>query len=562
MKKLILIFLIILSCTKESDFYTLTTSSNLQNAGTVLPTSGQYAYGEIVTIKAIPSPNYAFHSWVGHSSDSSSIKIFIKSNNYIQANFFSRDKNDLLSFSILKRNNPKLKEDLIFEIKDSIAYKYVPDFIDAKNLIPTFSHNAKSIILDSIIQISDSTSNNFNKILYYDLTSLNGDKKRYKINLESFTGLPVLLINTENQEKITSKENYITGHLRFIGRDYITPHFSESIKIRGRGHYTWTLPKKPYQLKFKNKVSFLDMSSDKKWIFLANYTDKTLSRNAISFHLGRISNLDWTSKSDFAEVFINGNYDGTYQITEKVEEDDHRVNIGKDGYLLEIDQYDRLNENDIFFRTPRLVFNVKSPDLNYDSEEYNYVKNYVRNFEKVLYSKDFKSNEIGYKNLIDIDSFVDWYLINEISKNNDSQFYSSCYMTLIPGEKLIMGPLWDYDLAFGNSRLNGTENPEGFLIKNSSWMSKMFDDPEFVDKVKNRFLYFYYQKDQLINFSNELSEKLKQSRIENNKRWNTLGKLVWPNYAYKFSSFEEEQNYLNNWINDRFEWLKNEYEKM
>jgi len=304
------------------------------------------------------------------------------------------------------------------------------------------------------------------------------------------------------------------------------------------------------------------MSSDKKWIFLANYTDKTLSRNAISFHLGRISNLDWTSKSDFAEVFINGNYDGTYQITEKVEEDDHRVNIGKDGYLLEIDQYDRLNENDIFFRTPRLVFNVKSPDLNYDSEEYNYVKNYVRNFEKVLYSKDFKSNEIGYKNLIDIDSFVDWYLINEISKNNDSQFYSSCYMTLIPGEKLIMAPLWDYDLAFGNSRLNGTENPEGFLIKNSSWMSKMFDDPEFVDKVKNRFLYFYYQKDQLINFSNELSEKLKQSRIENNKRWNTLGKLVWPNYAYKFSSFEEEQNYLNNWINDRFEWLKNEYEKM
>ena len=163
---------------------------------------------------------------------------------------------------------------------------------------------------------------------------------------------------------------------------------------------------------------------------------------------------------------------------------------------------------------------------------------------------------IELKKLVDIDSFVDWYLINEIAKNNDAKFISSCYMTLIPGQKLKMGPIWDFDIAFGNINFNDNEKAEGFWIKNSSWIKMMFRSDEFVKKVKERFLYFYSHKQDLINYSNDLYKKINPSRHKNNKVWKTLGYYIWPNYAYKFSSFTEEQSYLNNWIINRFEWLK------
>ena len=111
------------------------------------------------------------------------------------------------------------------------------------------------------------------------------------------------------------------------------------MKIRGRGNSTWGLhPKKPFQMKLSDKAEFLGMPKDKKWLFLAEYSDKTMLRNKISFEMGYISNLDWTPQGRFAEVYINDQYNGTYNITQKVEESDNRVVLGDTGYLLELDQ--------------------------------------------------------------------------------------------------------------------------------------------------------------------------------------------------------------------------------
>jgi len=634
MKKLALLlsFLFVISCTKDPIIYTLTTSANPADGGTVSPSTQQYDEGKTATITATPSAEYLFQSWSGATGSTNSTSVVMNSDKSVTANFVKNKyaltttvegegtvtekvikagaatdynsgtiveltavpsgewlfvewegdltgnenptqitidnpknivavfidtkSNDIIEFSLLKKNNPVLENDLIFEINGNNLYNHNTDFLNADNLIATFRHNGKEVKVDDEIQISDSTKNNFNKILYFDVESINGNIKRYTVKLDIFTKLPIIIIDTENDADITSKEEYINGELTFIGKDYNDPYYKKEIKIRGRGNYTWSLPKKPFQLKFDKKNSFFDLAEDKKWIFLANYTDKTMLRTAIAFELGYLSNSMWTPKYDFSEVFLNNQYIGTYQITEKVEEDDHRVNIGKNGYLIEIEQLEKTKADDILFNTQRLWFTIKSPELNEDSDEYNYIKNYVRKVENVLYGSSFNDEKNGYRTLIDIDSFIDWYLINEISKNNDAAFYSSCYMTLIPGGKLKMGPLWDFDIAFGNTRQSDNEKTSGFWVKNSIWFERMFQDDYFVKKVKERFLFFYENKGRILSTSNELSKKIQNSRLENDKIWKTLGKYIYPNYVYDFQTFDEEQEYLNNWINERYEWLK------
>ena len=148
-------------------------------------------------------------------------------------------------------------------------------------------------------------------------------------------------------------------------------------------------------------------------------------RNELAFVLSRFSNLDWTPESRFVELFINNEYLGVYQIVQKVEESSNRVNIGDDGYLLEVDQLSRLNPDDVFFETNNYLFNIKDPNLDFGDNQYNIIKNYIEITENTLLGNNFTNPIEGYSKYIDVDSFVDWYLINEITKNNDAIFFSS-----------------------------------------------------------------------------------------------------------------------------------------
>ena len=201
------------------------------------------------------------------------------------------------------------------------------------------------------------------------------------------------------------------------------------------------------------KTRVYGMKSDKRWIFLAEHSDKTLMRNKIAFEMGYISKLDWTPQSVYSEVHLNNEFLGGYHVCQKIEQGNNRVDIGETGYLLEIDQLNRLDFDDVYFETDEFLINIKAPKLNYGSTEYNYIKEWITEFENVLKSSTFSNPTQGYQKYIDVDSFVDWYLINEITKNQDARNYSSIYLNVIPGEKIKMGPLWDFDLAFGNVEL-------------------------------------------------------------------------------------------------------------
>ncbi len=474
----------------------------------------------------------------------------------------------LNSFSFLTVNNPDLNNNLSFNLNTTlngdIYVGRIEDNINVSELIPTFTYNGSNVTVNGISQKSGISKNDFNKIVTYTISNADGIEKSYQIDLTKFTGLPVIHLFTDGSTPIVSKDDYIEGDVDVDGWRNFENLNNLSMKIRGRGNSTWGHPKKPFQMKLSDKSSFLGMPSHKKWLFLAEYSDKTLLRNTIAFELGYISNLEWTPASEFAEVFINNEYNGTYNISQKVEESDNRVVLGDNGYLLELDQLNRIDSDDVYFEsaiTDKFIINIKEPDLDRTSDEYTYIKNLINDFEVALYSSDFQNEDIGYKQYIDLDSFIDWYLISEITKNVDSRWYSSIYLNVIPGQKIKMGPLWDFDLAFGNTDYADTRYYEGWWVKYNPWYERLFVDPAFTEMVKTRFNYFKNNEDYIIQTIDIYADKLKWAQAQNNEKWDTLGTYVWPNPVV-FDTYEEEIDHLKDWFTNRMQWLDDAFKNL
>ena len=470
-----------------------------------------------------------------------------------------KEGTEITKFYFLKSDNGNLPYDIYLDIEDKYISERMPLGVDVNKLVATFEHNGSDVFVNNIEQVSSTTSNDFSDVLNYTVKTADGAEGKYEVDLTKFTGLPIIYINTTGGEPIDSKEDYRTGSISIDGGRYFDNFIETDMKIRGRGNSTWWVhPKKPYQLKFGDKTEMLGMPEDKKWIFLAEYSDKTLMRNTIAFEMGYLSKLDWTPESVFAEVVVNDEYNGTYNISQKVEESNNRVALGDTGYLLEIDQLDRLDPDDVFFRTNSFLINIKEPGLDYNSNEYTYIDELINEFENTLMGDQFTDPDVGYAKYIDIDSFIDWYLISEITKNQDSRSFSSIFLNVMPGEKIKMGPLWDFDLAFGNVNYSECEFPTGFWVKYHPWFNRLFEDEAFVVKVKERFAYFKQNQNFILDKMDFYAEQLKWAQMENDAKWDLFGNYVWPNPVV-FDSHGEEVEHLKSWYIERMNWLDSAY---
>lgn len=395
----------------------------------------------------------------------------------------------------------------------------------------------------------------------FEAGTIYNSKKIAAVDL-THSGLPVTIINTPNNQDITSKEDYIENTLISVFQTDVIDEFCELTNVKGRGNSTWDAPKKPYAIKFNKKKPLLSMPEDKSWVLLANYYDATLLRNDLAFYMGNeMSTLDWTPHYQQIDLMLNGQYKGIYQIGEKVKISKKRVNVGDDGFLLEVDV--KAEPEDITFNVTHIgsPINIKEPDVEVNDDDYNYVVDYLSNVDAVLFSNNFTDAEEGYKKYIDLDSFVEWYLINEISKNNDAIFYTSCYMNLKRGGKLKMGPLWDFDVAFGGypwePRGSEVSNvPEGFYVKDVAWTwyGRLFQDPVFVSRVKERFNYYYTNREQIYEHIDSNAAKIKAKIHEDNKLWGTVCSKTATEEEVK-TIYQEKVDYLKSWIETRMTWL-------
>lgn len=465
------------------------------------------------------------------------------------------------NFIFKKSYNSSLNNDVYLISEGTNFNGRVPYKANINNLVASFDFIGSEVRIGDKVQSSNITINDFSEPLTYTVVGDDGSTKNYTIDVKWFTGLPIISISTENGEEINSRDDYVNGFVTVYGGNTFNDG-SADMKIKGRGHSTWYVhPKKPYQLKFEESSEMLGMPEDRKWIFLAEHSDKTLMRNTLAFEMGYISNLEWTPECRYSEVFINDTYNGTYNVTQKVEASENRVNLGATGFLCEIDTPDHLEEGDIYFNSTQFTIQIKEPEISSESQEYDYIKNHIIEFENVLYSSNFKDPVNGYRKYIDVETFVDWYLINEIAKNVDSKDYSSMYFYHVPGLKIKMGPLWDFDLGFGNVDFADSQYPEGFWVKDHKWFSRLFEDPYFVKQVKTRFDYFKSNQDYFIQLIDEKTEYLKYAQEENDKKWDVFGNYIWPNPVV-YDTHEEEVNYLKNWFITRMNWLDEAYKDM
>lgn len=399
----------------------------------------------------------------------------------------------------------------------------------------------------------------------------------------SLNGLPAIYITLQDPDVVVTKEDKLVADMRIenaYGSDYGDDQlYNGLIEISGRGNSTWGLPKRPYNIDLidkegeDNPSALLGMPADEEWALIANYSDKSLMRIPIAYYLGNAIGMDYSPRLRFVEVYLNGDYKGLYCLCEKIKKSDDREDVKKltddeedqveprvtGGYIVEVDQPSRLDTDDKYIVSGRNnLFAFKYPKKKkITDQQMEWFRRYVDTVESALYGTDFKDAEKGYRRYMDIPSFVDWYLVDEFAKSNDAIFFSSVYMHKNRNGKLKMGPLWDFDLAFGNIDYNNNFRDDGFWIRYSEWISRLSSDEYFLQKVSDRFDQIKPVLDSLPRQIGALAEQLKSTgAIERNfARWPILGKYVWPNYPPFPQTYDGEIRRLTDWITNRIEWL-------
>ena len=378
-------------------------------------------------------------------------------------------------------------------------------------------------------------------------------------------------------------EPKIPGSLQIFQEELLIEEHLIGIEIRGSSSQMFD--KKSYGFETWDetgedlKTTLGGFPEEEDWILYGPYSDKSLVRNVLIYELS--NNMgQYASKTKFYELEINGVFQGVYVLMEKIKRDKNRVDISKNkaeditgGYIIKIDKPtgdgDWYDEN-IAFGRGNINFLYEYPKADDISEEQKeYIQDYIHLFETALVSEGFESIENGYRQFIDLDSFIDFFILNELSKNPDG-FRLSTYLHKEKGGKLKMGPIWDFNLAFGNVNYCDGDSPFGWAHRFNDicsgdtwqvpfWWNRFLDDPEYVSLLKERWAILrsgILSEDIVLGRLRELQENLKgSSAIDKNfGKWLILGKYIWPN-KFIGDSYDSEINYLEEWIVERFEWL-------
>lgn len=489
----------------------------------------------------------------------------------------SREGEDsIYSFIFEAINNQELSQDIEATINDNMIEAILPEGVSAKALVASFNYRGESVTVNNAPQQSGTTINNFEEPLTFVLKTSNGSTKEYVVNIK-FMCLPKIYIHTENNAEILDKENYVNSTVRIEDPSKIytdgTP-FESTAGIRGRGNSTWDMPKKPYKIKLDKAANLLGINSDDKdWALLANYSDKSLLRNIVAFKISEIVGMRWTPKSVSAEVYLNDKYLGVYTLTDHKEVSEKRLNLNlaeengavEGDYFMELDFHYDEGER---FKTDlkQLPIMLKDPE-EVSAEQFNFVKDFFNKAEAVLYSDKFTDPEEGYHKYIDINSFVDYFIVQELSKNCDGNMRGSCYLSIIDNKIIEQSFVWDFDIAFGNAKHIVTEQgassdgPTGWYIKTCSpWFDQLFKDPKFVQAVKDKWNAVKPQLNMLPFFVTQHYNQLKAAAARNFGKiedggagWN-VHEIMWPNYVDR-GEYKNEVDFLISFIQQRMAWL-------
>ncbi|TQM58089.1 uncharacterized protein YjdB [Humibacillus xanthopallidus] len=377
-----------------------------------------------------------------------------------------------------------------------------------------------------------------------------------------------------------SKDNVVPSTVDLVGAQDPAQNLTAlSAEIKGRGNFTWTLAKKPYQLKFSSAQSVLGMAPAKTWVLLANHADTALLRNKVAFDLARELGLPYSPESRFVDLEINGQDLGNYLITEKVEVKTNRVELQDDaGLLLELDNNYGLAEDYHFYtKTSNTLFVLKdakggvsvplSPTV---QTAYTDIQTYLNTLESLLYAP--KPDWTKISSMIDVESFLKYYFVFDLTENPEIVASSVYFYKDGPNDVLHAGPVWDFDSSEGSyavEHLGG--DPESEYVKNASvlrrrgngWFGELFRNPQFVTAANQMYTGEVRAKiDALTSKIDGYAAEIKQSANRNFQIWPVLGKpSVFPagNGHLVRSTWAGEVSYLRDWVAQRAGFLDGSY---
>lgn len=348
-----------------------------------------------------------------------------------------------------------------------------------------------------------------------------------------------------------------------------------NVTIKGRGNSTWLLPKKPYQLKFPTKVNLLgnDEKGAKKWILLANYLDHTHIRNDTAFYIAKLLDKDYPISGTFTELYIDDNYNGLYYITEKIEIDDSRVNLSRPGGIIaEIDNLYGTNEDCSYTELSHTCIVFEDSVLNDLSSEQKdaFIKSYNL-LESAVAIQDYPT----IASIIDIDSFVEYFLLSEFTVNPDA--YSSSFFIYRDGEDDLIhaGPGWDYDYAFGNREWSDPDvDYDSFHSPFNTTILKSYIDTDIdtrddssvhfgntstiiydlleIPKFAQRVMEIYQQtlsnhQDDILDHIRTTADQIRAAALRDANRW-------------KFTTnYDNEVDYFIDWVSKRLTHFEETY---
>ena len=414
--------------------------------------------------------------------------------------------------------------------------------------------------------------------------------------------LPILKINTEgktivDEPKIMAKMQVINnpnGVNRFEDTDY---EYDGYIGIEIRGNTAQMFPKKSYSFETRfgdgsnNNVSLLGLPEENDWILHGPYSDKSLMRNALAYGIGNAMENGWHPRTRFVEVVLNGEYRGVYLFTEKIKIDKNRVDIAKlkpednsgdeltGGYIISIDRDQEGSWNSPFMgRTGSVDVPFSYVDPKYDeltpAQRY-YIRSHIIEFEYALHGNNFKDPESGYRAYIDVESFIDYFIMTELSRDLDG-YRVSVYFHKdkdSKGGRLTMTPFWDYNICFGNANFFSAGNEKGWASDGIGagdwyeipfWWDRFRQDPYFETMLKYRWEKLredVISKNTINSFIDSCQVVLKDAQVKNFEKFNILSTYVWPN-NYVGGSYANEITYLKRWIGNRIDWLDSQIDKI
>ncbi|HEY0030596.1 MAG TPA: CotH kinase family protein [Bacteroidia bacterium] len=421
-------------------------------------------------------------------------------------------------------------------------------------------------------------------------------------NVFTSSNLPIVLINTFSQTIVD--EPKINAGMKIIYNgpgmiNYVTdaPNaYNNNIGIEIRGAFSSTLPQKPYAIETRNNLmlendtSILGMPAEHDWFLLATYNDKVYVRNTLANKLfDEMSH--YATRSRHCEVLINGQYQGIYYLCESPKRDKNRINVSKmdsldntgipltGGYIIKNDYWDASNSwllgyNPIDHPTfqVHLVYDYPKPDK-ITPQQKTYIQTFINSMESALYSPSFADTAIGYRAYLSTTSFIDYFIVNELSRNTDG-FKKSWYMHKNrddKGGKLKAGPVWDFDWAWTNipgcsifSAADGSGwaykmNDCGPDVNSNGWFVRMMQDTSFQNEVKCRWLTLrtsILDTGYIFNYIDSTAQALDSAQERHEEKWGTLGVDVGtPEVGAQPTTFQGDVDLFKSWIGLRIAWL-------